>query len=266
MATGRQPSKAEADRRDADGRLEPFSGVLSPGIAFESGHCFWFFHFESTPTAIGTYDHVWLISPAGERTLYVDPLDAGSYVQTYHAFDRVHGATISWEPTSSDGRANDGETGDGTTTDSERRDGTIPDNMAVSVDGDDGTTIELQVDLAPSTGTRLLGAITALTPTAVLRSGIGERISNRTFSLLMDVNDLKVAGTTDTGEPYRVEPDALRVATDASATLNGDDLGELTPPNRPIEFGDAVAPNTPLVSFGDSCLRPPAEADPAVDE
>ena len=110
-----------------------------------------------------------------------------------------------------------------------------------------------------SEGTRLLNGITTLTPKQILRTSVGEKISNLTFSLLMDTNGLKVAGVTDTGEPYRVESDSIRMVTDGSARVNSEDCGAVCPPVRPVEFGDAIAPNDPFVSFGELWLRPPAE-------
>lgn len=76
---------------------------------------------------------------------------------------------------------------------------------------------------------------------------------------MIESNGLKIAGTTETQEPYRVEADSLRMVTSATATLNDEDLGEVGPPNRPIEFGDHKVPNEPFVTFGDIYLRPPTE-------
>ena len=232
MATEQQSTESAGEHRETDSALQPFRGFLTPGICFGSGHCVWLLHFSSTPTAIEAYDEVWIVTPDGERFLYVDPLEAGPNVETYHDFDRVIGATITWSEAGTDG-------------------------VEVHLEAEDGTTLDLRADLGASTGTRLLTSITSLTPQPILRTSIGEAISNLTFGLLMDSNGLKVAGKTETREPYRVEADSLRVVTSASANLNEADLGAVQPPTRSIEFGDAIVPNEPFFAFGDLYLRPP---------
>ena len=234
MDTAQQSTERAGRRRGPAGVLQPFHGFLTPGICFASGHCVWLLHFSSTPTAIAAYDEVWIITPDGERLLYVDPIEAGPYVETYHEFDRVIGATTTWNEAGTDG-------------------------VEVHLEAEDGTTLDLRADLGASTGTRLLTTITSLTPQPILRTSVGEAISNLTFGLLMDSNGLKVAGKTDTREPYRVEADSLHVVTNASANLNEEDLGAVQPPTRSIEFGDVIVPDEPFFAFGDLYLRPPAE-------
>lgn len=131
--------------------------------------------------------------------------------------------------------------------------------MQLHLEGDNGTTLDLRANLGASPGTRLLTLVTSLTPKPLLRTSLGETISNLSFGLLMDANGLKVAGKTETHEPCRVEADSLRTVISASATLNGEDLGDICPPNRMIGFGDAKVPNEPFVTFGDLYLRPPSE-------
>lgn len=234
MATEQESAPPVREPRVDATALEPFHGFLSPGICFASGHCIWLLHMAKTPTSIGTYDEVWVITPEEQRILYVDPVEAGPYVETYHEFDRVVGGTITWERATTD-------------------------EIMVHLDAEDGTTLDLEATLGPSTGTRLLQLVSALTPTPILRMSLGESISNLLFGLMMDANGLKVAGRTDTHEPYRVEPDTLRMVTGASAVLNHEDLGEVQPPDRLIGFGDAIVPDEAFVSFGELFLRPPSE-------
>ena len=231
MATQREERESSL-AVDRDAPLTPLHGFLCPGVCFPTGHCLWLLKFSSTPTAIGAYGQVWLVTPEGERLLYTDPAEAQQYVQLYHDFDRTAGGTITWD------RADE-------------------DCIEMQLDGEDGTTLSLRVDLGSSTSTRLLNGITSLTPQFVLRSSFGESVSNLCLSRLMDANGMKVAGVTEVEEPYRVEADSLRVVESASATLNGEDLGESCPPDRPIEFGDARVPNDPFVSFGGLCVHPP---------
>jgi hypothetical protein len=234
MATGQQSADAPREATREDESLQPFHGVLTPGICFASGHCVMVLSFSSTPTRIDAYDEVWVFTPDRERRLYTDPPEAGPYVETYHDFDRTLGATITWA------QANE-------------------DRIAFALEGEDGTTLDLDVDLGSTTATRLLNTVTDLTPQSLLRTSIGQTVSTLGFNELFDANGMKIAGETETQEPYRIEADSLRAVTDATATLNSEDIGAVQPPDRPISFGDAKVPDDPIFSFGDLYLRPPPE-------
>lgn len=233
MMAAKQSSGSVSDS-PAKSTIQPFMGVLSPGICFTSGHCFCLYKWWDTPTSLDEYESLWLITPEGERCLYGDRPEAVRFVQKYHNFDRTSEADISWNKLDND-------------------------HMECSLEGEDGTSVELQLELGSTMGTRFLNGITSLTPKKILRTSFGGNISNLTFNLLIDTNGLKVVGITDTGEPYRVESDSIRLVTDGSGQVNGSDCGTVSPPSRPIEFGDAIVPDDPIVSFGELWLRPPSE-------
>ena len=198
---------------DGEGSLEPFTGAFVPGICFESGHCFWLLDFATTPTQFGSYTEFWIVTPDGERVLYTDPGEATEEVLAYHEFDRTVGADVRHE----------------------RR----PGGFEVAMEATDGTAIELRGSTDQSLGTRVLNAVIGLTPDPILRSGLGTTISTASMNALLDVNGLNVAGRTETERRYRLDADRLALIADASATLDGQDLGAVRPPSRPIEFGDA---------------------------
>lgn len=226
---------AEVPREDSirGNSLQPFHGLLTPGICFASGHCVMIYSFSSTPTRTGAYDEIWLFTPEGERRLYTDPPEARQYVEIYHDFDHTLGATISWDQADED-------------------------RVAFALTGEDGKTLELDVNLGSTTATRLLNMIADLTPRFLLRTSIGQAVSTLSFNQLLDANGMRIAGKTETQEPYRVESDVLRAVTSATAILNGEDLGAVHPPDRLISFGDARVTDEPIFSFGDLYLRPPA--------
>lgn len=232
MATHRPPGRT-GDRpsgRPATGTLEPFSGYVVPGVCFESGHCFWLLDFETTPTAFESYAELWVIAPDGERVLYVDPEPAAEEVLRYHRFDRVGGASITWErPTR--------------------------EKVAVAVAGDDGVTLDLRLALGRTFGTRLLNAMLAATPRPLLGSRVGAALATYSLNRLLDANGLKVAGRTETGRRYRLDAARLRTVAAADATLDGCDLGERVPPARPIAFGDARTTADALYIRGDLLLE-----------
>lgn len=234
MATDSRLEKSQPEAVRADASLRPFHGIQSPGICFASGHCLVLNKYSSTPTSIKAFDEVWMVAPDGERRLYTDPPEAGSYIETYHDFNRIVGAAITWE------QANE-------------------DRVALHLEGEDGTSLDLRADLGVSPRIRVLNTITSLTPQPILRSSIGQTVSTLALSQLIESNGMKIAGVTETQEPYRVEADSIRAVTSATATLNDEDLGEVGPPNRSIGFGDHKIPNEPLVTFGAIYLRPPTE-------
>lgn len=70
------------------------------------------------------------------------------------------------------------------------------------------------------------------------RNQLGTVIATATLGLVLPANGLRIAGVTDTGRPYRNEPNRLAVGTEASATLDGEGLGRLSDTDRPIAFGE----------------------------
>lgn len=74
---------------------------------------------------------------------------------------------------------------------------------------------------------------------------------------LLDTRDTKVAGRTEIGESYRFEADRIAVVTEATATLDGDDIGSATAPDHSIEFGDVTIGNVPLYMRADAFLPIP---------
>lgn len=212
------------------GALAPFPGTFIPGVCFETGYCFWVIEFTATPTEFDSYTEVWIITPDGDRVLYTDPEAATDEVLKYHEFDRTVGATTAREQSD-------------------------PRSVRVSMTGDDGTELDLKLSLGQSVGTRALNAIIALTPEFFARSAFGTTISTLALNLLLDVNGMKVAGRTETGRRYRLDADRLQTISDATSTLDGSDLGELTPPGRSIGFGDAKTTDDALCLSGDLFLE-----------
>jgi hypothetical protein len=60
-----------------------------------------------------------------------------------------------------------------------------------------------------------------------------------------------MVGKTETGQPYYVgEADRLMLVDRGSATMNGVDLGEVSSPTWPLEFGDGVPYVRPVLKLG----------------
>lgn len=206
-------------------QLQPFRGFLSPGIAFESGHTVWLFRFTETPLPVEWYYAVWLESPAGDLTLYLDPADASGFAPSYHQFDHIVGATIDWHEVNFD-------------------------TVAVSMEAADGTTLSLHATLASTVGTRVMEVLARVTPSRVQRSALGAKISSALLNLLVPSNGLKLLGRTETGAGYWAEAESLRAVRDVLATLDGIDLGRQVPGAANRYYGDVKTVRDPFVVFG----------------
>ena len=210
----------------SNGHLRPFIGYLNPGMYFSSGHTICIYAMESTPTDPSSYFELWVIAPDGKRTLYIDPSDAAHNVTIFHDMDETVGTDIVQEwPDSS--------------------------TLHVSATGTGESEIHLVVNLGSTLGSAILNATIKMTPSVLARTRLMSAISTISLNLLVTRGGPKVAGRTETGRAYLVEPRKLATVKSATATINGDDLGELARPPRPIVFGgDVVIPNRSFFSFG----------------
>ena len=215
-----------------DWSLRQFRGTFVPGLFFESGHCLWYVEFTSTPTEVGPYTELLLLEPDGGRALYADPEAATELALRYHAFDRAHGASISGERPSSDA-------------------------LAVTIEGQDGTALDFEITFGTSARTRAMNVMSTLLPGALVRTNIGATLGSMALDLVVGTNGAKIAGRTETGARYRFEADEVRQVTEASASLDGVDLGERVPPTRSIDFGDVAVTDRPLSMAGDIYLPVP---------
>lgn len=203
--------------------FRPFRGLVVPGIAFESGHVVWLFRYDETPH--GRYSCVWIEAPDGELTLYADPAEATAYPRAYHEFDRSVGASIEWLAADRD-------------------------RLDVAMEGEDGTTLALDAALERTLGTRLMETLGTLVPEPIRRSRAGAAVSSLTLNTLVDAGGLRLRGRTETGARYWGDADALRTVREASATLDGVDLGRRVPGNSTHDFGDVRTAREPYAVFG----------------
>lgn len=96
--------------------LQPFEGRMPLGINFESGHSLWMYDFERTPTEHDSYRECRVVEPDDTRILHYDTEGADAELHAFDDWDRSVLAEMSWEWSS--------------------------DRIDITVDGDDGRTIE----------------------------------------------------------------------------------------------------------------------------
>lgn len=233
-STDTEPDTGAETGSRIDQPLKPYRGTAIPGLCFASGHCLLAFDFASTPPGVEPFSYVWIVTPDDERTLYAAPESGLELVSGYHDVEREVAADITWDQTGAD---------------SDR----------ITLAGDDGTELELDVTTGQTTATRILNTMAAITPKAVVRTQIGAALVSDLLDRLLDTRGTKVAGRTEIGESYRFEADHIAVITDATATLDGEDLGASTVPDRPIEFGDVTIGDIPLHMRADAFLPIPKD-------
>lgn len=229
-ATDREPHTS------IDQPLQPYRCTAIPGVCFESGHCILAFDFTSTPPGVDPFRYVWIVGPDDDRTLYADPEAGIDLVSGYHTVEQGVAADVTWDQTG-------------------------PDSLRLTVDGDDGTDLELDVTTGQTGATRVLNVMAAVTPRSVVRSRIGAALVSDLLERLLDTRGTKVAGRTEIGASYRFEADRIAVVTEATATLDGEDLGAVTAPDRTITFGDVTIGTVPLSMRADAFLPIPTDVE-----
>lgn len=212
-----------------DAPLRPFRGELTPGLCFASGHCVVVVDFRETPTRHGAYREAWLVAPDGTRTLVCSDRGAIPGVERYHEFDRTAAGDVVLA----------------------RNGGALA--LAVRSDAFD---LELEASLGATKGTRLASTVGTLTPGFLLGAPRVGAAAGRATRRLLGV-DLPAVGETETGARYRMATKGVRAMTDASARLDGEDLGDLAPPARRVAFGDIVVPDRALWLRGTLSLPHP---------
>lgn len=164
-------AKTEASEREASPEtLQPFSGRMLLGICFESGHSFWLYDFESTPTDLGAYREFWVVAPDDTRTLYVDTDGAAAEVDPYHDWEQSELADMSWVWTD--------------------------DTIDITVTAGEGSTIELDGNVDDSTMSRVLTLMQRYLPEPLHGRMFGKYTETGTFGHLKTPTVRVVTGAT----------------------------------------------------------------------
>jgi len=210
--------------------MQAFQGFFSPGLYFASGHAMRIYNFTSTPAGIEPFFQIWLLTPSGERVLYVDPQDASALVSQWYHFDRIVGAQIDWDWLDSD-------------------------TLQVHLEASDGEIFDLRLHIGSSWATTLLNAVVKITPRSLMRTRPMLAISGLSFNLLLGLGGVEIAGSTDTGRAYVTEADRVTIITQASAHLDNQALGELARPPKPLLFGKSPIADRPVFAFGTASIE-----------
>ena len=197
--------------------LKPFHGYQSSIIPFSNSYYFYLVSWDGTPTDFSSFSNVWVVTPEDKRILFADPPASSEIVCIYHDFHEIYGASISLDWASEDQLQ----------------------VQCVSLNGDH--ELKVVFYLHEKLSSRLLIALASSPPTRFRISKPMVAISNFLVNLFVSKGGSVILGKTETGQPfYYGSAERLFHIIKGSATLNGEDLGEVSSPTWPVEFGDAV--------------------------
>jgi hypothetical protein len=219
-------------------QLRPYSGLHSSLISFSSGHLFRISHWTATPTEFGAFSNLWMVTPQDRRVLFSDPAESERVLRIYHRFDEFSGAKISVERPA-------------------------PLRLDLLMEADDATRVELHLRLERSLVTRFLVAVSRATPLGWKSSDPSIWLLDRLVSVFIARGEFKCASKTETGQPaFSADVDDLLLVKESHATVNGASLGNLSPPTRPVAFGDFATTPQASLAIGRLYLPYPAAGSP----
>lgn len=207
--------------------LKPYHGYQSSIIPLSSNYYFYLASWDSTPTPFSRFSNVWLVTPEDKRLLFSDPPPSSEIVCIYHDFHEIYGASIAI-------------------------DWPAENELHVQCQSlDDSYELQLRLHVHEPLTSRLLLAIGSGPPTPFRTSGAMVTLSNFLVNTLVAKGGSALVGKTETGQPfYHGEAERLFQVKGGSMSLNGDDLGNVTNPTWPVEFGDAIPFFNPVLKLG----------------
>lgn len=207
--------------------LKAFHGYQSSFIPFSSAYYLYLCRWDSTPTSFSSFSNIWVVTPEDNRILFADPLDSRDIPCIYHDFHEVYGASITLDWASEN-------------------------HLLVQCASDTGDQ-ELNFELAvrETLSSRLIAALAPSRPTRFTVSRTMIALANFLMNLLVTKGGTTMSGMTETGQPFYVgASERLMLIERGSATVNGMDLGDVSSPTWPVEFGDFVPCVQPVIRLG----------------
>jgi hypothetical protein len=207
--------------------LKAYHGYQSSFIPFSSAYYLYLASWDNTPTSFSSFSNLWVVTPEDKRILFADPPGSSEIVCIYHDFHEVYSASISLDWVSENHLL----------------------IQCVSHNGDYELYVEFY--LHETLSSRLLVALASSPPTRFMISKPMVAISNFLVNLLVTKGGSTMFGKTETGQPYyNGAVDRLMLVKKGSATMNGKELGNVSSPTWPIEFGDTCPSVQPVIKLG----------------
>jgi hypothetical protein len=208
-------------------KLKAYHGYQSSIIPLSSDYYFYLASWDRTPTEFSHFSNIWLITPDDKRILFSDPYASSEIVCIYHRFHEILGSSISLDWASEN-------------------------QLHIKCTSLDETNkLNIEIHLQESLLSRLLVSIASSPPTSLRVSKPIVAVSNLLVNLLVTKGGSTLVGKTETGQPFYLgEIERLYQVGGISVSLNGEDLGKVSSPTWPLEFGDGVPFGEPVIKLG----------------
>jgi hypothetical protein len=211
------------------GDLERFSGYGVMGLPFASGHVLGLRRFPASSIGPG-YTSVWHRSPDGRWTFYQD-------VQPQHACTRYFGGAIS---------------------ETLEREITITwshaDSFTVIIR--DEVNLRWQVSLTATPATRLINTLSYSLPEGLWHNPTFLKLMGRVASLVLQAGHINLTGATPNGQSFVTNPRKIWLIDSSTATLRGEDLGNIAPLQSQARLGDFWIPQRGIFAIGGAMFEP----------
>ena len=207
--------------------LKPFHGIQTSLIPLSSAHYLYLCRWDKTPVDFSSFSNIWLVTPEDHHTLFVDPAGVKRIPLIYHNFHALVEASISldWE---SDNHLS---------------------VKCISLSGGQG--IKLDITMRETLWSRSITGLSPAKPTPFLLSKSMAAVTSLLVNFLVTKGDMTLFGVTETGQPfYAGVSEKLKLIDHGSASVNGMDLGFITSPTWPLQFGDFIPCIQPVIRWG----------------
>jgi hypothetical protein len=207
--------------------LKAYHGHQSSLIPFSSAYYLYLASWDSTPTSFSSFSNLWVITPEDKRMLFADPPASSEVVCIYHDFHEIYAASISLD------WASEG-------------------HLLVQCASPGGEhELSMELHLHETLASRLLISLASSPPTRFMVSKPMVAVSNFLVNSLIARGGSRILGKTETGQTfYHGASDRVMLVKKGSAAMDGKDLGEVSSPAWPVEFGDAIPFVQPVIKLG----------------
>lgn len=213
---------AESGKVPAGPYGERFGGYGVMGLPFASGHVLALRRFPASSLA-EPYTSVWHRDPSGRWSMYQDvPAEQACPRYFDAAVDRTIPAEIdlAW---------------------------TGPNTMQVTAEG-----LQWRVSMTTTGMTRTMNAIAGRMPAGAWSSPTVLRMMGRVAGAAMKVGRVGLQGTSPNGQRFQAHPLRVWMASDSTATIDGQDLGPPGPLAEQARLGDFWIPQRGVFAIGRS--------------
>jgi hypothetical protein len=224
-------SEIEASPELPCGNNERFAGYGVMGLPFQSGHLLAMRRFPAS--SVGpAYTSVWHRNPFGRWTFFQDAAPSVTCTRYFGAAvdEVVHAAIeIRWS---------------------------TPSELTVTVVVEGEHRLDWRIRLTTSNITRLMNSLVTVSPDSWWRSHTFLMVVSRLIHPVLRTGRLRLSGVTPNGQRFAVNPSVTWLVPEATATLDGSDLGEVGAAPTQGRLGDFRIPQRGIFALGCAFFEP----------